>query len=32
MPKSKAISTPLFLQNLFQRLPLFEKILNQILL
>ena len=29
MTKSKTISTPLFLQRLFQRIPFFEKILNQ---
>ena len=29
MPKSKAINTPLFLQELFQRFSFFEKILNQ---
>ncbi len=31
MPKNKAINIPLFLQRLFQRFPIFEKILNQIL-
>ncbi len=31
MPKNKAINIPLFLQRLFQRFPLFEKILNQII-
>jgi hypothetical protein len=31
-PKDKAISTPLFLQKLFQRFPFFEKILNKIIL
>ncbi len=31
MPKNKAINIPLFLQTFFQRFPLFEKILNQII-
>ncbi|MCJ7571985.1 MAG: PQQ-binding-like beta-propeller repeat protein [Candidatus Thermoplasmatota archaeon] len=31
MPKSKAINAPLFFQELFQRFPFFEKILNQYL-
>ena len=31
MPKNKVINTPLFFQRFFQRFPLFEKILNQII-
>ena len=32
MPKNKAINIPLFLQRFFQRFPMFEKILNQIII